>query len=87
MEVVETKSSDNSNVKHWANFLECIKTRQRPAADIEICYKSTVTCLLANISIQSKQRVDWDEANNRIAQPELRKYMSRPERAPWKISV
>jgi hypothetical protein len=42
---------------------------------------------LANISIQSKQRVDWDEANDRIAQPELRKYMSRPERAPWKISV
>ena len=86
-EIVEVKSSDNSNVRHWANFLECIKTRQRPAADIEICYKSTVTCLLANISIISKQRVDWDEANNRIAQPELRKYMSRPERAPWKIVV
>ena len=86
-EIVEVKSSDNSNVKHWANFLECIKSRQRPAADIEICYKSTVTCLLANISIISKQRVDWDDANDRIAQPELRKYMSRPERAPWKIVV
>lgn len=87
VEVVEVKSSDNSNQKHWANFVECIRTRQRPASDIEICYKSTVTCLLANISILSKQRVDWDEANNRIAQPELRKYMSRPERAPWKIVV
>jgi len=86
-EIVEVKSSDNSNVKHWANFLECIKSRQRPAADIEICYKSTVTCLLANVSIISKQRVDWDDANDRIAQPELRKYMSRPERAPWKIVV
>jgi predicted dehydrogenase len=86
-EVVEVKSSNNSNVAHWANFLECMRSRQRPASDIEICYKSTVTCLLANVSILSKQRVDWDDANNRIAQPELRKYMSRPERAPWKIVV
>lgn len=86
-EVVEVKSSNNSNVAHWANFLDCMRTRQRPNSDIEICYKSTVTCLLANISILSRQRVDWDAANDRIAQPELRKFMSRPERAPWKIVV
>lgn len=86
-EVVEVKSSDNSNNMHWANFLDCIRTRQRPNSDIEICYKSTVTCLLANISILSKQRVDWDEKNDTIAQPALRKYMKREERAPWKIVV
>jgi predicted dehydrogenase len=86
-EVVEVKSSNNSNVAHWANFLECIRNRQRPNSDIEICYKSTVTCLLANISILSRQRVDWDDANDRIAQPDLRKYMRREERAPWKIVV
>jgi len=87
VEVEEVKSSNNSNNAHWANFLECIRNRQRPNSDIEICYKSTVTCLLANISILSKQRVDWDEKNDRIAQPELRKWMRREERAPWKIVV
>jgi predicted dehydrogenase len=86
-EIVEVKSSDNSNVKHWANFLECVKTRQKPNSDIEICYKSTVTCLLANISIRARQRVDWDEANDRIAQADLRKWMRREERAPWKLVV
>ncbi|MBM3784975.1 MAG: Gfo/Idh/MocA family oxidoreductase [Acidobacteria bacterium] len=86
-EVVEVKSSNNSNNAHWANFVDCIKSRQRPASDIEICYKSTVTCLLANISILSKQRVDWDESNDTIAQPSLRKFMRREERSPWKLKV
>ncbi len=86
-EIIEVKSSNNMNVDHWANFLDCIRTRQRPASDIEICYKSTVTCLLANISLIARKRVDWDEANDRIAQPDLRGYMKREERAPWKILV
>ena len=87
IEEVEVKSSNNSNVAHWANFLDCVKTRQKPISDIEVCYKSTVTCLLANISLRSGKRVDWDAAKDTIVQPDLKKWMRREERAPWKIEV
>lgn len=87
IEPMEVKRSDNGNREHWANFLECVKTRQRPASDIEICHKSTTTCLLANVSIRSKLRVDFDPATERIAQAEARKYASREARKPWKITV
>jgi hypothetical protein len=43
----EVKSSSSGNLNHWANFLECVRTRQRPASDIEKCFRSTSTCLLA----------------------------------------
>ena len=87
IEEVEVKSSNNSNVAHWANFLDCVKSRQKPNSDIEICYKSTVTCLLANISLRAGKRVGWDEAKNTIVEPDLKKWMRREERAPWKLVV
>ncbi|MDZ7639662.1 MAG: hypothetical protein U5J83_15640 [Bryobacterales bacterium] len=78
-------SSNNMNYDHWGNFLECMRTRQRPISDIEICHKSTATCLLANVAYRSGMRVDWDSANATTVQPEARKFLSREERDPWKI--
>jgi len=84
---VEVKSSNNSNMAHWANFLECVKTRQRPISDIEKCQRSTTTCLLGNVALRSKLRVDWDGRRWTTVQSEARKYLSREDRKPWRISV
>lgn len=86
-EPVIVKSGNNQNNAHWANFLECVKTREKPASDIEICQRSTTTCLLANVSLRAKMRVDWDEKNWTVKQSEARKFLSREERKPWKLVV
>jgi len=83
----EVKSSNNANVAHWANFLECIKTRQKPVSDIEVCQRSTTTCLLGNIALRTRLRVDFDANRWTAAQSEARKMFSREERKPWKIVV
>ncbi len=83
----EVKQSNNSNMAHWANFLECMKTRQKPISDIEVCQRSTTTCLLGNVALRSKLRVDFDPKKWTAAQPEARKYFSREERKPWRIVV
>lgn len=83
----EEKVSNESYTAHWANFLECVRTRQKPASDIETCYRSTAACLLANISLRSKRRVDWDDRNQTVVQHEARKYLSREYRHPWKLAV
>lgn len=64
-----------------------MKSRAKPAADIEICYKSTATCLLANVSLRSEMRVDWDDSKQTVKQSEARKYLKRDERSPWKLNV
>lgn len=87
VEAVEVKSSNQMNDAHWQNFLECVRTRKKPISDIEICYRSTSTCLLGNVALRSRLRVDWDEKAGTVAQAEARKYLSRPERAPWQIVV
>ncbi|MBI5083264.1 MAG: gfo/Idh/MocA family oxidoreductase, partial [Acidobacteria bacterium] len=87
IEPMEVRVTGNGNNQHWANFMECVKSRQKPNSDIENCFRSTSTCLLGNISLRSKLRVDWDAATEKILQPEARKYFSREARKPWRIVV
>jgi predicted dehydrogenase len=87
LQEVETKSSGNAMALHWANFLECVRTRKKPSSDIENCQRTTTTCHLGNIALRSRMRVDWDEQKWTTLQPEARKWLSREARAPWKIVV
>jgi predicted dehydrogenase len=87
LQAVEVKSSNNSNMAHWANFLECVKTRQKPISDIEIGHRSTTTALLGNVALRSKLRIDWDSKTETTAQNAARKYLHREYREPWKLEV
>jgi predicted dehydrogenase len=75
------------NVPHWRNFLECIKSRQKPTSDIETCVRSTTTCLLANVSMRSKTRLDWNEKEWTVSQKEAKPYLKARYRKPWKLEV
>lgn len=86
--VVETnKELRNMNLPHWANFLECIKTRQRPQSDIETCVRTTWTCLLANVSMRYGTRLDWDDRNATVEQRDARRHLRLRYRSPWKLEV
>jgi predicted dehydrogenase len=87
LEAVTVKSGNNSNMAHWANFLDCVKTRQRPISDIEIGHRSTTTALLGNVALRSKLRIDWDAKAETTAQPAARKFLHREYRKPWKLDV
>ncbi|MGH9722975.1 MAG: Gfo/Idh/MocA family protein [Bryobacteraceae bacterium] len=87
VEPLEEKSSNNHNASHWANFLECMKTRQRPVSDIEIGHKSTSTCLLGNVALRSKLRIDWDAKAETTQQSPARHFLRREYRSPWKLEV
>jgi hypothetical protein len=84
---VEVARSNDANQAHWANFLECVKTRQKPICDIEIGVRSSVMCLLANVSLRCGMKLDWDEEKFTTRQTEARKFLSRKYRAPWKLEV
>jgi len=84
---VHDKSMADMNVPHWKNFLECIRTRQKPQSDIETCVRSTVPCLLANLSMRYRTWLDWDEKAFTVKQPEMKQYLQENYRAPWKLEV
>jgi predicted dehydrogenase len=87
LEYVQEPASNNANMAHWQNFLDCVRTRKRPVSDIETCFRSTATCLLGNIALLSKRRVDWDDKAGAVLQKEVEPLLRREYRPPWKLEV
>jgi predicted dehydrogenase len=83
----EIKPSNNMNMAHWANFMDCIKSRQKPISDIETCFKTTAACQLGNAAYRSKLRLDWDADHQTVAQKEARHLLAYEYRKPWKLVV
>jgi predicted dehydrogenase len=86
VEVAGGRTAD-SRAPHWRNFLECIRSRRRPAADIETCVRSTTTCLLSNIARWRGVTLDWDEKAFTVKQIEIQQYLKPKYRSPWELEV
>jgi hypothetical protein len=50
---------------HTRNFLDCIKSRQKPNADLEVGYYAALPCLLALESLQQGKPLGWDAAGRK----------------------
>jgi predicted dehydrogenase len=78
-------SGSDQNLPHVKNFLECVKSRQRPISDVEIGHRSTTTAHLGNVALRSGHRIEWDSTAERVTNvPDANRYLSRTYRAPWK---
>jgi len=55
------KSTDGDLDQQAArDFLDCVKSRKRPSADIEEGHRSTTYAHLANIALATRKRLEWD---------------------------
>jgi predicted dehydrogenase len=70
--------------QHMKDLLQCTATRERPRADIAEGAASTAICVMANLSLQLKRSLTWDEAAGRVVgDEEANRLLRRPYRAPW----
>jgi len=68
------------------DFLECVKSRRKPLADVETGHKSTIPVLLANIAYKTGRKLKWDASNERfIGDRDADRYLQREYRKPWHL--
>lgn len=80
---VKLYRSDN----HWANFIECVKSRRPTIAPVETAHHSAIPGHLGLISMLLGRKIKWDVAKEEIlGDAEATKLMSRPYRAPLKLA-
>ena len=72
-EIHLVKSND-----HMRNWLDCIKSRQRPVADVEIGHRSATVCHLGNIARWTGRRLRWDPRRRDISRRSRCMHVSRP---------
>jgi len=72
------------DTSHARNFLDCVKSRNRPNCDVEEGHRSTSYALLANIALATKSRLDWDAQAERFTNNEAANALLDYEyRQPW----
>jgi predicted dehydrogenase len=81
------RAMNSMNEPHWKNFIECIRSREKPISDIETCVRSSTACILANLSMRHRTWLDWDEANWTVRQENVKPALKARYRAPWKLEV
>jgi predicted dehydrogenase len=84
----ETIASDSSEqpIAHLRNFVDCIKSRSRPAADIETGHVSSALCHLGNIAYRVGREVAFvPEMATFAGDREANLLLSRSYRAGWEL--
>jgi predicted dehydrogenase len=86
MDAMDVKGVD-LNVPHVRNFLDCIKSRAKPNADVEEGHRTAVMCHLGNISARLGRTLRWDASTEQIAgDAEANQWLMRPYRGAWRLS-
>jgi predicted dehydrogenase len=71
---------------HIQNWFDCIKSRERPIADVEIGHRSGILCHLGNIVRWVGRPLRWDpQAETFPDDEEARSYLDRPRRKPYEL--
>jgi len=79
---IHLSKSDN----HLQNWLDCIRSRQRPVADVEIGHRSTTVCHLGNIARWLGRRLRWDPVKEVFPDDsEANTYLDRPRRKGYQL--
>ncbi|HSW44842.1 MAG TPA: Gfo/Idh/MocA family oxidoreductase [Phycisphaerae bacterium] len=71
---------------HRQDWINCIRTRQRPICDVEIGASTITVCHLGNIAYWLGRPIKWDPARQEIiGDEEASRWLDRPRRAPWHL--
>ena len=74
--------SDN----HYRNWIDAIRSRQKPICDVETGHRSATVCELGQIGYDLRRPLNWDPVKERfVNDDDANKLLSRPMRDPWKL--
>ena len=70
----------------YGDFIECVKTREKPFRDIELAVNSIAVSHLGIIAYALQRDLKWDVAAQRfIDDAEANRYLDRARREPWQL--
>lgn len=86
-ELVQSEYGRQADKEHQDNFIDCIRTRNRPIADVEIGHQSVLLCHLANISYRvGNLKLEFDPQTESFKNcDEANKHLKRQYRQPWVV--
>lgn len=79
------QSADRTDL-HCLNFIDCVRSRQAPNAEVEIGHRSTIIPHLINIACRTDEKLHWDSHTETITNsPTAQAMVTRLARHPWNV--
>ncbi len=89
LEAIKKQREEDSHaceLRLVADFLDCVRTRQKPAQDIELGHRVSSVAHLGNLAVRTGRSIEYDTANMRvIGNDEANAMITRPYRSPWEL--
>lgn len=80
------KKARRESQDHVGNWLECIRSRQQPRADVETGHRSATVCHLGNIARWTGRRLRWDPVRETFPDDAAANaLLDRPRRKPYQL--
>ena len=75
-----------SYVRHYANWLDCIQSRQRPLCDVEMGHRGATVSHLANIAVRLQRPLAWDPVQEKFPDDDpANRLLGRAMRGTWRL--
>jgi predicted dehydrogenase len=80
-------STSPQHYPHVLNFLECVRSRQKPRSDILTMHRSTSAPLIGAIAQRVGRKLRWDgQAERFIGDEEANRLLTKEYRKPWNVA-
>lgn len=86
-ELVHSEYGRQADKEHQDNFVQCIRERTRPNADVEAGHQTALLCHMANISYRvGNQKLEFDAATETFRNcDQANQYLKRTDRKEWAV--
>ena len=86
VEAAKHEAAEGGHVEHVRNFLDCVKSREKPIMDIEIGQSASTVAHLGNLAFLSEEALHWDPEKEEVTNSsEANAMVTKEYRAPWKL--
>lgn len=71
---------------HYRDWLNCIKTGEKPICDVEVGHRTASVCNIGNIAYELNRPLKWDPVKEQFdGDKEANSMLSRKMRKPWRV--
>jgi predicted dehydrogenase len=81
----EVAGADRTDL-HVKNFIDCVRSRKTPVADVETGHRASTVAHLGNIAYRTRRKIRWDAQKEEIVgDADAAKLLWREPRKKWDI--